>query len=41
MTEILNRVPHQVDASTFPPISVSQEIGDYDLAIGPVPGQSS
>jgi hypothetical protein len=36
VTEILNRVPHQVDASTLPRISVAQEIGDYDISlIGP------
>ena len=32
-TEILERVPHQVDASTFPAITVRQEVADWDHEI--------
>ena len=31
--EILNRVPHQVDPTTFPPITVSQDVSDWDHEI--------
>jgi hypothetical protein len=31
--EILNRVPHQVDAGTFPPITVAQDVSDWDHEI--------
>jgi Na+-translocating ferredoxin:NAD+ oxidoreductase RnfD subunit len=36
VTEILNRVPHNVDSSTFPSITVQQDVGDFDVSlIGP------
>jgi len=31
--EILNRVPHQVDPTTFPPITVSSDVSDWDHEI--------
>jgi len=31
--EILDRVPHQVDPSTFPPITVDQGVADWDHSI--------
>ncbi len=30
MTEVLDRIPHRVDASTFPTITVDQDVIDYD-----------
>ena len=36
VAEILARVPHPVDANTFPTISVKQDVGDYDVTlVGP------
>ena len=36
VNEVLNRVPHQVDAATFPTITVEQDVGDFDLSlVGP------
>ena len=36
VAEILNRVPHQVDPATLPTITVSQDVGDFDLSlVGP------
>jgi hypothetical protein len=33
VTEILNRVPHNVDPSTFPPITVEPDVTDFDHTI--------
>jgi hypothetical protein len=33
VTEILNRVPHAVDASTLPTITVKKEVGDFDISL--------
>jgi hypothetical protein len=38
--EILNRVPHQVDPTTFPPITVSQDVSDWDHESGRGPKPS-
>jgi hypothetical protein len=33
VTEVLNRVPHQVDPATLPQIAVSQDVGDFDVSL--------
>ena len=33
-TGVLDRVPHQVDPSTFPTITVAQDVADWDHSIG-------
>ena len=33
VAEVLDRVPHQVDPSTFPAITVGQDVTDWDHAI--------
>ncbi len=36
MDEVLDRVPHQVDPSTFPAITVGQDVSDFDhTMVGP------
>jgi hypothetical protein len=36
VTEVLARVPHNVDPATFPTISVKQNVGDFDITlVGP------
>jgi hypothetical protein len=33
VTEILNRVPHQVDPATLPQITVNKDVGDFDISL--------
>jgi Na+-translocating ferredoxin:NAD+ oxidoreductase RnfD subunit len=36
VTEVLTRVPHNIDPATLPTITVQQDVGDYDLSlVGP------
>ena len=42
MAEVLSRVPHQIDSSTFPSITVGQDVTDFDPSMeGPAPSSCS